>query len=172
MIRRPLVCENTGYQDWYTPSAYIEAARKVLGEIDLDPASSDLAQETVKANTYYTKKTDGLTKDWKGRVWMNPPYARELVGRFISKFIKHVERKDITAGIVLVNNSTETKWHQGMASVSNMVCFPDKRIKFIHDYGKPPAPTQAQSVFYVGANVDDFAKNFQQFGTFMKPLFI
>jgi len=31
----------------YTPSPYIETARAVLGEIDLDPATSKVAQKTV-----------------------------------------------------------------------------------------------------------------------------
>jgi hypothetical protein len=46
--------------EWYTEPQYIEAAKKVLGKIDLDPASSDTAQETVRAQSYYTRKADGL----------------------------------------------------------------------------------------------------------------
>ena len=65
----------TGNQEWYTPSEYVEAARRVMGEIDLDPASSELAQETVRASSYYTKDDDGLVSEWSGRVWLNPPYS-------------------------------------------------------------------------------------------------
>ena len=39
-----------------------------MGGIDLDPASSDIAQQTVKTTRYYTIVDDGLSHDWSGRV--------------------------------------------------------------------------------------------------------
>jgi hypothetical protein len=75
----------TGENEWYTPAKYIEMARKVLGEIDLDPASSLAANDTVKAKEWFD---DGLTKPWRGRVWMNPPYAQPLIGQFITKLVE------------------------------------------------------------------------------------
>ena len=41
--------------EWYTPETYISAARGVMGGIDLDPTTSQQAQEQIKADTYYTK---------------------------------------------------------------------------------------------------------------------
>src|SRR5262245_13067731 len=41
------------YCEWYTPPQYIAAARAVLGAIDLDPASSEIAQTTVQAGAFF-----------------------------------------------------------------------------------------------------------------------
>ena len=69
-----------------TPSYIIEAAREVLEVIDLDPMSNALANETVKATTFYTKKDDELDKDWYGRVWLNQPFSFAKLS--ITKLIK------------------------------------------------------------------------------------
>src|SRR5690348_1055042 len=58
---------NTGENEWYTPGEYLEYAREVLGGFDLDPASSALANEAVKAAKIYTEADDGLKQAWKGR---------------------------------------------------------------------------------------------------------
>lgn len=61
--------------EWYTPSLYIEAARQVMGGIDLDPASCAVADQTVKATNYFSQEEDGLAQTWHGRVWCNPPFS-------------------------------------------------------------------------------------------------
>ena len=76
-----VVTKYTGEVEWHTPAQWIEAARRVLGAIDLDPASSDRAQETVGAETYFTKETDGLSRPWAGRVWLKPAVRRRCGGQ-------------------------------------------------------------------------------------------
>src|SRR5450432_2540331 len=66
----------TKSNEWYTPAKYIEAARAVMGSIDLDPASCKIANRTVKATRYCSKEENGLSKEWTGNIWLNPPYGR------------------------------------------------------------------------------------------------
>jgi hypothetical protein len=60
-------------QEHYTPRDIVEAAREVLGGIDLDPASCLEAQQTVRAERYFTRGVNGLFQPWSGRVFLNPP---------------------------------------------------------------------------------------------------
>lgn len=160
----PHVSRNSGENEWYTPAEYVVAARVVLGGIDLDPASSDIAQATVQATTFYTAADDGLAKAWRGSVFLNPPYASDLVEKFVGKLCHHVQAGDVPAAILLVNNATETRWFQEALSACSAICFPASRIKFLKDDGETGAPLQGQAVLYFGKSVDKFFKNFGGFG--------
>lgn len=62
------------FGDWITPPDITEMARDVVGDFDLDPASSQLANDlSVQAARFYTREDDGLTRVWGGRVWINAP---------------------------------------------------------------------------------------------------
>lgn len=159
-IQQPHVSFNSGNNEWYTPADYIELAREVMGSIDLDPASSEIANRVVKAETYYTAETNGLDKEWRGNVWMNPPYASDLIGQFVDKLINEVANCNIDQAIVLVNNATETEWFCKLVSHSSAVCFPRSRVKFYMPDGKTGAPLQGQALLYFGENSHDFMYSF------------
>jgi ParB family chromosome partitioning protein len=159
------VSHNSGENEWYTPAAYIEAARAVMGGIDTDPASCAQANATVKADKYYDSKADGLTKKWHGRVFMNPPYAQPLIANFARAVAAKFSNKEITEAIVLVNNATETEWFHEMIKHASAVCFPNGRIRFVNKEGKPGgAPLQGQAVLYFGSKIQKFISEFKSFG--------
>ena len=161
--KKPHVAYNSGENEWYTPSEYIEAARGLMGSIDLDPASSDIANETVKASRYYTEEMDGLSLPWGGNVWMNPPYSSDKIGAFIDKLEE--ELPNIKSALVLVNNATETAWFVKLVGMSSAVCFPRGRIKFIDAQGRNSgAPLQGQAVLYIGLDTEAFCDTFSRFG--------
>ena len=157
------VAQNSGNNEWYTPAQFIEAARSVLGGFDLDPASSEIANRTVKADRIFTAEDDGLKQEWTvGRIWMNPPYAQPLMGQFASKFAAEIRRG--SEGVVLVNNATETGWFQEIAAECSAICFPRARIKFLDPDGNPGAPLQGQAIIYCGPDADAFEEAFHTFG--------
>ena len=164
-LNKPHVANNSGENEWYTPAIYIEAARRVMGSIDTDPASSDIANDTVKAKTYHTVEDNGLEQPWSGNVWMNPPYAQPLVAEFSEALSAKYESGEITQACVLVNNATETTWFQRMMGVCTAICFLRGRVKFIDKEGKSTgAPLQGQAILYLGKNVDKFATEFADMG--------
>tara|TARA_Y100000310_G_C20579340_1_gene762157 strand:+ start:114 stop:872 length:759 start_codon:yes stop_codon:yes gene_type:complete len=160
------VSHNSGENEWYTPKHIIESVKAVMGEIDLDPASSELANDIIGAKDYYTAKDDGLKQDWHGRVWLNPPYSQPE----ISNFAKAVTSKNYDEIMILVNNATETDWFRMMAEASNAICFINKRLRFIDKKGIPSGmPLQGQAIIYKGNNVDKFIQEFKESGLCMIP---
>lgn len=162
--KRPHVTNNSGCNEWYTPERYLDLAREVLGEIDLDPASCAFANETVKARLFFSEDDDGLTKPWHGRVWMNPPYSADLVLKFAEKFVGEYNDGNVTEGIVLVNNATETAWFASLVSAATAVCFPRGRIRYQSQNRESLAPLQGQAFLYFGENGDKFLQAFSEIG--------
>lgn len=163
-VNKPHVAQNSGNNEWYTPEQYIDSARRVLGTIDLDPASSDVANRTVKASKIFTADDDGLSQEWPvGTIWMNPPYAQPLMGQFADRFASEVRRG--SSGVVLVNNATETAWFQTIALECSAICFPRSRIKFLDPDGNASgAPLQGQAIIYCGPRPSVFRDEFCKYG--------
>lgn len=110
----------------FTPAWVIDLARCMMGDIDLDPASCVAANMVVQAKEFYTKKENGLSFSWSGkRVWLNPPYSRGVVGKFVSKWIDEVD-----CGCILLNADTSTRASQAVMHHSTAILFFDHRIRF------------------------------------------
>jgi hypothetical protein len=157
--------------EWYTPAPYVCAARKLMGGITLDPASSEKANETVKADFIYTKEDDGFAQDWTGRVWLNPPYGREEnegsnQARWSAKLIAEFDKGNITEAILLVNATPGNKWFAPLWRFP--ICFPDHRIRFISPDGEMNQPTHSNALVYLGSNEAAFINIFAEFGVVAK----
>ena len=139
-------------------------ARSVFGQIDLDPASCKLAQKYIKAVSFFDCESDGLENEWAGRVWLNPPYSKDLCSRFAAKLLESLDA-DVSEAIVLVNNATETGWMQELLGRCSAACFPAGRIKFLDSTGKPAnSPLQGQAFLYFGDKYDEFRVVFSSCG--------
>jgi hypothetical protein len=159
--------------EWYTPAKYIEAAREVLGSIDLDPASCALANETVKATRYFTKDDDGLSKAWSGNVWLNPPYGRtsEMQGRgestierFAAKLIRECREGNVTQAIALLTAQVDARWFRLLWDFP--ICFTDHKVHFDMPFQRRSYSHMFGTIFvYLGPNEAKFIDIFSAFGT-------
>lgn len=158
------VAQNGGNNEWYTPARYIEGARRVMGGIDTDPATSEIANRTVGAETWFTESDDGRAQTWRGRVWMNPPYAQPLIADFCDALAEKFKDGEVEQACVLVNNGTETAWFQRLLSVASAVALPKGRVRFLDPSGAPGAPLQGQALIYCGPNWRAFSEEFSPDG--------
>jgi ParB family transcriptional regulator, chromosome partitioning protein len=165
--------------EWYTPSYVIEAAREVLGSIDLDPASCALANETVKATRYFTKDDDGLSKAWDGNVWLNPPYSYTTVPRgmehgdkskrpciakmWIDKLISEYHEGHISEAIMLLKADPKQRWFQPLWEF--LICFVPGKIIFNRPDAPPEGHMFGSCLVYLGPNESKFIEVFSNLGT-------
>jgi DNA N-6-adenine-methyltransferase (Dam) len=162
------------HNEWYTPAKYIEAVREVLGDIDLDPASSAQANAVVRAGEIFTQFDDGLAREWRGRFFMNPPYGRtpehrSLAGAFCNKAIEQFNAGNVEAGIVLVNSLHSQTWQAPL--YDHTVCFVDHRIHFVSADGEENEAPTFQNIFvYLGQDAAKFAVVFSRFGYVMRKV--
>lgn len=168
------VTNNSGDNEWFTPGEYIEAARRVMGGIDLDPASNAVANEVVRAGHFYSRSDNGLVQPWFGRVWMNPPYRKgtenDSVYPFALRMADAVSNGEVDQAVVLVNSATDTAWFHVMGEVASAVCHVRKRIRFWHpDKPEADTPLQGQTFFYFGTAVEAFRTEFLTFGWVLEP---
>jgi len=88
--------------DYDTPKWIFDA----LGiEFDLDVACPADGPLYTPCKAYYTQEDDGLAQDWRGTVWMNPPYGHPKL--WIKRFIEHGD------GVAIVP-FTKAVWHNAL----------------------------------------------------------
>jgi hypothetical protein len=111
-----------------------------LAPFDLDPCAAT-ERPWDCAFTNYTEADDGLAQPWSGKVWLNPPFDRYQVGRWIERLAQHGN------GIALVHARTEAAWFAPIWRSAELILFLDKRIKFCRPDGtEQPANSGAPVV--------------------------
>ena len=110
--------------------------KQAVGGFDVDPASG--AESEHIAETVYTKEDDGLQQEWKGNVWLNPPFSEKLP--FFRKLVNELERGNITTAVALAPVDTSTQWFQSWYSQAELMCWLEGR-SWYESTGSPPFNT-------------------------------
>lgn len=188
MENHQFINQTSGEVEYYTPIAIIEAARRVMGVIDLDPASSAQANSTVKATRFFDEQVNGLTQQWIGKVWMNHPFGsgwaactsicrrttcikrgfhvyRDIPSNddWIQKLESEYKSGCVTEACCITFASTSEAWFQPL--LKRPQCFLAPRTNYLLPDGTTKKGVSKGSVVtYYGNNVARFAEMFAQFG--------
>ena len=123
-------------QNHITPRHFIER----LGPFDLDPCAA-MPRPWNCASWSITPPMDGLLAPWGGFIWLNPPFDRYVVGKWISKLASH------NNGIALLHARTEAEWFLPVWQSARSILFLADRIKFCRPDGtEQPANSGAPAV--------------------------
>jgi hypothetical protein len=161
------VLTSQGTDEWYTPPRYIDLARRVLGGIDLDPASAAIPQAWIQARTFYTKEDNGLNMLWFGRVFLNPPFTDAQV--WCNRLQYEYTRGDVTSAILLINSNLGYKWYEQLWT-RWPVCCARERICFIKADGTPGGQAKrGQTFVYFGQDYPAFIEAFRPIGRVLLP---
>lgn len=184
MKSHQLINQTSGLVEYYTPQNIVLAARvALLGAIDLDPASSEKANETVGAYRYFTPREDGLKRLWFGNVWLNHPFGRaeEACQRgckkrhvhhdfpyygnaaWINKVVHEWESSRINAACCITYAATSEAWFQPL--LKQPQCFLTPRTNYRLPNGKiAKGVSKGSVVSYFGPNVETFIGAFKGLG--------
>lgn len=171
------IVHNSGNNERYTPAYIIQLATEVMGSIDVDPASCEVANtELVKASVYFDKEANGLLREWNGKIWLNPPYQRGLIDTFVDKLLEEYQIGRTTEAIVLTHNASETRWYGKLLQEATAICIVSGRIRFYaingnnEVYQPKGAPLQGQFITYLGKNWETFCNVFEALGVCLRPV--
>jgi len=162
--------------DWQTPDKYLDAARAVLGEIELDPGTSAIAQKRIQAKKFYTRHDSCLDHDWHGKVWMNPAYT--LLPEMTDKLIRSHRLGNVPEAIFMTHTKTVwDAWFQDAFRECDSICFVNELVEWYPghmddldssslgiNFPMPAYDERGTVIFYFGDNTDKFKEHFTQFG--------
>tara|TARA_R110000868_G_scaffold99193_1_gene273081 strand:+ start:259 stop:675 length:417 start_codon:yes stop_codon:yes gene_type:complete len=119
---------------WATPQDFFDQQNVLHGPFDID-VCADVTN--AKCAKFFDKAVDGLSQQWTGKCWMNPPYGRD-----IGKWMKKAKESAVAGAMVvcLVPARTDTKWWHDYA-MSGDIVFIRGRLKFGGSKNSAPFPS-------------------------------
>jgi len=154
---KPIIHFSSKSKEWTTPQVIIDKTIQLFGEIDLDPCSNP-DFPNIPARQHFKEKEDGLSQDWFGKIYMNPPYGAEIK-KWIFHLTEQFEGGNISDAIALVPSRTDTEWFRRLKPY--LRCFIWGRLRFGAGENSAPFPSM---VVYLGANTEGFVQAFIDIG--------
>jgi phage N-6-adenine-methyltransferase len=118
---------------WATPQAFFDKYNEIY-KFDIDVCA---IAENAKCQKYFTPEENGLSQEWTGNCWMNPPYGRE-----IKKWVKKAYESSLDGATVvcLLPARTDTAWWHDYC-INGKIEFIRGRLKFGNAKTSAPFPS-------------------------------
>lgn len=158
--------------EWYTPAWVIGLVREVMGDIDLDPASSAAANQTVQARRFFAE--DGLNQDWiASTLFLNPPYNKkdhkDTAAIWSRKLIQAHTEGRVQEACLLVFAKLGYEWFEDLWHAYPTCCF-RRRLSFVRPDGRDDGQAKhGSAMLYLGPNVARFHRVFEPYGKVIFP---
>ena len=94
--------------------------------------------ENAKCESFYTKEQDGLSQQWKGVVWCNPPYGKQIGSWVRRGFFASLSGNTV---VMLLPARTDTRWFHEYIYGKAEIRFIRGRLKFGGSKNSAPFPS-------------------------------
>lgn len=116
---------------WETPQYLFDTLNNEF-HFDIDVCATP---ENAKCVKYFTPQIDGLSQEWKGTCWCNPPYGRRI-GAWVQKAAESNANT-----VMLLPARTDTAWFHNYIYGKAEVRFIRGRLKFGESKNSAPFPS-------------------------------
>lgn len=119
---------------WATPQNFFDELNREFN-FSLDACA---LPSNAKCEKFFTPEQDGLSQNWEGTVWCNPPYGRD-VGNWVKKAYESAHSGAVV--VMLLPARTDTKWFHSYIYGKAEVRFVKGRLKFGDGANSAPFPS-------------------------------
>ena len=122
--------------EWETPQDLFDELDKEF-HFSIDVCATP---KNAKCSRYYTAEQDGLTQPWKGTIWCNPPYGRQI-GSWVRRGLFASVAGNLV--VMLLPARTDTRWfHEYIYRRNNVeIRFLRGRLHFNGEKNAAPFPS-------------------------------
>lgn len=159
-----LINQDSGDFEYYSPERPVEAARRTMGRIELDPFSSVQANLRIKADRIFTIHDNGLIQPWETDAgWINHPFGRQMNPLCVSKMELEYNEGRMKQACAITFAATSERWFQSLLSRPQCFLYPRTNY-YMPDGTLKVGVTKGSCVTYFGTNVVQFVRNFSPLG--------
>lgn len=121
--------------DWATPPDLF-ATLDTEFHFTLDAAASPT---NTKVASFYSTADDGLAQPWNGTVWVNPPYGKGIIDRWVNKAIQSAAQGATV--VMLVPARPGSRWFTQLIHHADEIRFLNRRVTFVGAADPAPFPS-------------------------------